>query len=164
MIVIDMIQKRASRLTSLIRYATQDKFFEGLVLILSVFSFIMGLLFFFTPDSLDNSLGFDIAFDWASPVFWGGVLLVCAVLLPILAIPHRTRQDSMWVGFGIGVVYCGISAAFVAASPQGGIPSGIVIYLFAAFVAMWVVAGCAFFQYEEATPDAASQNTLANHP
>lgn len=156
-----MIEKNAHRVGRLIRYATQDKFFEGLVVILALFSFVLGLLFLFTNRTLDNSKAFDIAFDWIAPPFWAGGLIVGSILLAVMAIPHRTRQDAMWPGFLLGGIYSLLGLAFIRGSFVGGIPSGIVIYLFAAFICMWVVAGCAFYEREE--PHATPQNAMAYH-
>lgn len=153
-----------SRLDRAVRFATQDRFFEGLIVIVTLSSIGLGLLFLVVPNVLAAAEAFQVAFSWMAPQLWGAFFILSSLVLMLTAIPRRTRQDGMWPGFILGVTYLGIATAFLHGAWRGGVPTGILIYLMAGLICMWVVAGCALYVYDPKGSQGAQTRAVAHHP
>lgn len=147
----------------LIRWAVQNKFFEGLILIVSVGSVGLGTTFIFAASSFANSPSFREVFHLVNPAVLGTAMVLSSAGLAATALRDETRAWGVWPGAGMVFLYLLMSWGFLRSVPLGGVPSGVWTYCVFAFVYVWIVAGCAFIQKEEEDNDSPSEAGLAHN-
>lgn len=132
----------------LVRWSVQNKFFEGLVVIVSVVTMGLGTTFMFAAESYSGSAAFRTAFEMVHPAVWGIVMFGGSLGLLATALRKSTRFQGIWPGAGLIFTYIALAVAFLRSVPLGGVPSGVWIYMGFAFVYMWIIAACAFIDEE----------------
>lgn len=142
-----IVKNAKPSVSRMLRWLTQNKFFEGVVLILGIGSIGLGLTFLVTPEAYFMSPSFQFAFHTVSPVVWGLSYIISAAFLLLTALRPATRNQGMWPGSALVLTHLGMAICFLLSMGQGGVPSGVWVYLTLGVLSVWVVAGCAFISY-----------------
>lgn len=152
---------RRSTLGRALRWLVQDRFLEGVAIILAVVSAGIGSTFLTSPGQNANSRGFRAAMDFLDPAGWAVLFISASVVLILLVVRPKSRRDAMWPALALSVAHGGIALAFLATVGSGAVPTGAWAYSGFCALAALLTAACALTREDH---HAASPRRLADHP